>query len=88
MKSRFVRLPAICTLLATLGACVSTGAGGAWTCSAPGLQNAHYTGGDTALIHLQGYSSGNNYRVTKSADGKMVTGTTGNGTAFQCMAKS
>jgi hypothetical protein len=50
--------------------------------------NSRYTGGDTALIHLQGFSSGGNYPVTKSADGNVATGTTANGTAFQCVKKS
>lgn len=88
MNSLFGRLPVLCALAATLGACASTGVGGAWACSSSGLVNSHYTGGDTALIHLQGFSSGGNYPVTKSADGNVATGTTANGTAFQCVKKS
>lgn len=88
MNPLFGRLPALCTLLATLGACASPGGTSTWTCSAPGLQNAHYTGGNTAQIHLQGFSSGGSYQVTKSADGNVATGTTANGTAFQCVKKS
>ena len=68
-----------------LSACASPGESAAWVCSASGLVNSHYTGGSTALIHLQGFSSGGNYPVTKSADGNVATGTTGNGTAFQCV---
>ena len=69
-------------------ACVSPVSGEAWACSASGLLNSHYTGGGTALIHLQGFNSGCNYPVTKSADGNVAMGTTANGTAFQCVKKS
>ena len=88
MNSLFGRLSVLCALAAALGACASTGVSSAWACSASGLVNSHYTGGDTALIHLQGFSSGGNYPVTKSADGNVATGTTANGTAFQCAKKS
>ena len=71
-----------------LSACASPGSGSSWGCTASGLVNSHYTGGDSALIHLQGFSSGGNYAVTKSADGNVATGTTANGTAFQCVKKS
>lgn len=80
--------PALCGLVVVLSACASPGAGASWACSASGLVNSRYTGGDTALIHLQGFSSGGNYPVTKSADGNVATGTTANGTAFQCVKKS
>jgi len=88
MNSLFGRLSVFCALASALGACASTGVGSAWACSASGLVNSHYTGGDTALIHLQGFSSGGNYPVTKSADGNVATGTTANGTDFQCVQKS
>jgi len=80
--------PTVCGLVVVLSACASPGASASWACSASGLVNSHYTGGDTALIHLQGFSSGGNYAVTKSADGNRATGTTANGTAFQCVKKS
>ena len=57
----------------------------AWTCSAPGIVSGSYDGGQTAYIHLTGFSSGNSYYVQKS--GKKVTGTTGNGTKFTCVQK-
>lgn len=77
--------PALCGLVMVLSACTSPGVSPSWVCSASGLVNSHYTGGSTALIHLQGFSSGGNYPVTKSADGSVATGTTANGTAFQCV---
>jgi hypothetical protein len=88
MRNLFWRWPALCGLAVVLCACASPGAGASWACSASGLVNSRYTGGDTALIHLQGFSSGGNYPVTKSADGNVATGTTANGTAFQCVKKS
>jgi hypothetical protein len=87
MNSLFGQLPVLFALAAALGACASTGVGDAWACSASGLVNSHYIGGGTALIHLQGFSSGGNYPVTKSADGNVAKGTTGNGTEFQCVKK-
>lgn len=80
--------PALCGLVVGLSACAAPGSGQPWECTASGLVNSHYTGGDSALIHLQGFSSGGNYAVTKSADGNVATGTTANGTAFQCVKKS
>ena len=55
-----------------------------WKCTAPGLVNGSYDGGETAFIHLVGFTSGGNYAVTKDKSGKVVTGTTGNGTKFTC----
>jgi len=49
------------------------------------LVNAHYTGSGTAMIHLQGFSSGGSYTVTKNAQGTEATGTTANGTPFTCI---
>jgi len=68
-----------------LAACQTT-SGPTWTCSAKNLVDANYSGGSTAYVHLSGFSRGNNYSVTKSADGKTATGTTGNGTPFTCVA--
>ncbi len=68
-----------------LSACATTGGGGEWTCSAKGLVNSYYTGSDKAMIHLEGYSSGGSYEVTKNAEGTEATGTTANGTPFKCV---
>ena len=88
MKNFSCYLPALSGLIVVLSACASPGGGASWACSASGLMNSYYTGGSTALIHLQGFSAGGNYPVTKNADGNMATGTTGNGTAFQCVKKT
>jgi hypothetical protein len=56
--------------------------GGNWTCSAPGLRVGEYVGGDSAYIHLEGFSSGGRYAVTRQ--GNTATGTTANGTRFTC----
>lgn len=53
-----------------------------WKCSAPGLVSGSYDGGTTAYIHLQGFSSGGTYSVTRK--GNVVTGVTANGTRFTC----
>jgi hypothetical protein len=74
-------------LAATVSGCATTGDGGSWKCSAQGLVNSLYTGSDSAMIQLQGFSSGGNYKVTKNAQGTEATGTTANGTPFTC-AKS
>ena len=70
-------------MIAALALCNSNASSqGSWTCSAPGLQNSSYSGGDTAYIHLAGFNSGNNYPVTKK--GKVASGVTKNGTRFTC----
>lgn len=61
--------------------CIPASAAG-WTCSAPGLISGSYDGGDSAYIHLTGFSNGNNYPVAKK--GSRATGTTKNGTRFVC----
>lgn len=66
------------------GSHTRAGASGSRTCSASGLQDSEYRGGDAAYIHLVGYSSGNYYPVEKK--GKVVTGVTSNGTKFTCRA--
>jgi hypothetical protein len=53
-----------------------------WKCSAPGLVSGSYAGGATAYIHLQGFSSGGTYSVTRK--GNVATGVTANGTRFTC----
>lgn len=58
-----------------------------WTCSAKGLKQSSYAGGNTALIHLRGFSRGARYEVTLSEDGRTATGKTGNGTPFTCSKK-
>jgi hypothetical protein len=55
---------------------------GAWKCTAPGLISGSYDGGTSAYIHLQGFSSGGSYAVTKN--GNVATGVTANGTRFTC----
>ncbi len=71
--------------IATVSACATTGDGASWKCSAQGLINSHYTGLDSAMIHLQGFSSGGSYTVAKNAQGTEATGTTANGTPFKCV---
>lgn len=55
-----------------------------WTCSAPGLRNSSYSGGETAYVHLEGYNRGGHYKVTRN--GNTATGQTANGTTFVCKA--
>jgi hypothetical protein len=45
-----------------------------------------YDGGSQAYIHLEGFSSGGQYPVTRNAAGTTATGTTANGTRFTCKA--
>lgn len=59
-----------------------------WTCDAKGIVNYRYDGSDYAYIHLSGYTKGNRYKVTKSADGNYSEGKTGDGTRFSCLYKS
>lgn len=56
-----------------------------WTCTAAKLADGHYEGGATAYIHLSPYSSGHDYPVTRK--GKVVMGTTMDGTPFKCSQK-
>lgn len=71
--------------IATVTGCASTGDGGSWKCSAQGLVNYSYNGSESAMIQLQGFSSGGYYKVTKNAQGTEATGTTANGTPFTCV---
>ena len=57
-----------------------------WTCTAPTLVNFSYDGGETAYIHLQTFSSGGHYPVTRNKAGTQATGVTANGTKFVCTA--
>ncbi|MFT0859701.1 hypothetical protein [Ancylobacter sp. G4_0304] len=56
-----------------------------WTCEAPGLRTAKYDGGAKAYVHLDGFSRGGNYAVTRK--GNVATGVTANGTSFTCRLK-
>ncbi len=71
--------------IAAVSGCATTGDGANWKCSAQGLVNSYYSGSGSAMIHLQGFSSGGNYSVTKNALGTEATGTTANGTSFVCV---
>lgn len=82
---RSMRISLAILAAAAVSACATPGADGNWKCSAQGLANAHYSGADSAMIHLQGFSSGGNYKVTKNAQGTEATGTTANGTPFKCV---
>jgi len=57
-----------------------------WKCTASGLVTASYDGGDSAYVHLTGFSYGGTYPVTKNKAGTVATGTTANGTKFTCTA--
>ena len=57
-----------------------------WKCTASGLVNASYDGGDSAYVHLSGFSYGGTYPVTRNKAGTVATGTTANGTKFTCTA--
>ncbi len=74
----------VCSVMFVAG-CATSGDGAAWQCKANGLLNAHYTGGDQAMIHLKGYGSGGSYKVTKNAQGTEVTGITADATPFTCV---
>lgn len=80
-----IKFSLLVLLVATISGCATTGDGASWKCSAQGLVSSYYTGSDSAMIHLQGFSSGGNYKVTKNAQGTEATGTTGNGTPFTCV---
>ncbi len=83
MQTKSIFLTIVTTV--AVSGCATTGDGSSWQCSAEGLINAHYTGSDRAMIHLQGFSSGGSYKVSKNADGTEATGTTANGTPFKCV---
>ena len=54
-----------------------------WKCSAPGLKEGRYAGGDTAYIHLSAFPTGGDFALTQKRK-KAVTGFTNNGTRFVC----
>lgn len=64
--------------------CASTGDGSKWACSADGLVNSNFTGGDYAMIQLQGFASGGSYKVAKNLVATEANGVTANGTPFVC----
>ncbi len=75
------------SLIAIFAAAIASSAAaqtpkGTWKCTAPALKNSDYQGGATAYIHLQAYSSGGYYPVTKN--GNVATGVTKDGTKFTC----
>jgi hypothetical protein len=43
-----------------------------WSCKAPGLVSGSFSGGATACIHLEGFSKGGTYPVTKKAMWRQV----------------
>lgn len=82
MKS--LSIMAVVVLSALVVGCAATPGAGSWQCAANGLVNAHYTGGASAMIHLQGFSSGGQYPVKMNEQGTEASGTTANGTPFVC----
>ena len=54
-----------------------------WKCSAPGLKEGRYAGGETAYIHLSAFPTGGDFVLTQKRK-KAVTGFTNNGTRFVC----
>jgi hypothetical protein len=76
-ESAMFRLTALLSVLLTAPCYADS-----WTCTAPGLVSGSYDGGDSAYIHLSGFSDGKSYPVKKS--GNRATGTTTNGTKFTC----
>lgn len=74
----------VAAAVVVLSGCVSTGDGSKWTCSAEGLVNSNFTGGDFAMIQLQGFASGGSYKVVKNAAATEAKGTTANGAPFVC----
>lgn len=81
---RSMKFWSIVLMAAASAGCATTGDGSSWKCSANGLVSSYYTGSDKAMIHLEGFSSGGNYLVTKNAQGTEATGNTANGTPFTC----
>ena len=82
---RTMKISMVILAIATVSGCATTGDGASWKCLAQGLINSHYTGSESAMIHLQGFSSGGSYKVAKNAQGTEATGTTANGTPFKCV---
>ena len=82
---RAIKFSSIILIAIAIAGCATTGDGASWKCSAKGLVNSYYTGSDSAMIHLQAYSSGGHYTVTKNAQGTEAKGTTANGTPFTCV---
>jgi hypothetical protein len=71
-------------LFFVLVGCATGGDNAAWKCSAKGLVNSSYNDSNMAMIHLQGYGGGNNYKVEKNAAGTEAKGVTADGTPFTC----
>lgn len=67
-----------------LSGCATTKDGATWKCTANGLVDSMYSGGDYAYIHLQGFSKGGDYKVQLNNQKTVATGTTANGTPFTC----
>jgi len=85
MVMRTMKFLLVVLTVVIISGCATTGDGATWKCTAHGLVNSYYTGSDSAMIHLQGFSSGGSYKVTKNAQGTEATGTTANGTPFTCV---
>jgi len=85
MNMRTMKFLLVVLAVGTVSGCATTGDGATWKCTAQGLVNSYYTGSDSAMIHLQGFSYGGSYKVTKNAQGTEATGTTANGTPFTCV---
>jgi hypothetical protein len=79
MKTAVAALIAVSALFATEAMARDT----VWVCSAPGLKEGRYAGGDTAYIHLSAFPTGGDFALTKKRK-KAVTGFTSNGTRFVC----
>jgi hypothetical protein len=71
-------------LMLFLTGCATTGDRSTWKCTADGLVDSMYSGGDYAYIHLQGFSKGGDYKVQLNDQKTVATGTTANGTPFTC----
>ena len=86
MKSLRASIALLATSIAmAISGCASPGDGATWTCSATGLVSAKYDGSEYANVHLQGFSSGGNYKVKLNEQRTEATGTTANGTPFTCV---
>ncbi len=55
-----------------------------WTCTAEGLVEFRYDGGDWARIRLAAYTNGGSYKVVKDATGDIAKGITQDRTPFVC----
>lgn len=86
MNSKLIKFIVAAGVATTLTGCVAGNdkEASAWQCEAEGLVNARYNGSDYAYVHLQGYSRGENYKVSMNSAGTKATGKTGNGTPFSC----